>query len=1339
MLFNAARRTARVSYLIAGILLIALAVFTVVARVGLPLLENYKGNIEARVSDYLQRPVNIGELSVRWEGVGPLLQARDVSIDGASDRTVSLDELLIDINFAETLLRGIPIINELSLIGASLAIEKDASGAFSIHGMQASVPTGGAIQPQESTQSESGLDLAAWLFNVRKVGLLDTRFTFFDDDLSQPIVVDHLNIRAENVGDVHQLRLDAQLPEELGGQIKAGIDLQGRAQDLASSDGNLYFQVQQMDTQGLFDLATSVGLTLNSAAMFSHLDAKASIELWGEWQDGRLVSARGPLTIESIKANSQEDIALDSLSANLDYSSANDESTLSASSISISKGSSKLLIDEVQHKVLPQTSAGETNDTVPNWQLKLSAQELALDMVTRVAALALESERPQLAAEFNAAKAGGFMRSLDMTITNSETGPVVDTSVLFEDLALDGQHLLPDIALVNGNLSISDSVGELELTSRDLNFSWAKLNDEQLVLDRVDLKANLNFQDLAKVRVDANAILQDNGVNTNSRAKLLFEQGASPHVDLQTGFTAGDINALKAWIPRKIMPTTASRWIDNAINAGVGSNGSILLFGHLADFPFNNGNGVFKARMDISEGALTFLPTWPQATGIEGSVELDGLTLSATATSAAVGRFTSKSAKANINNLAIPSLNFTATADGGLQNLLDFGTQGPLRAILQPALEGLSGQGDVQMDVSLGLSLYRKPAPERTDIFATNWKPFKVNGSVFLDNNTVYSAISNIEMAGASGAVNFDNRGIKINNIRTSILGHNVTLNAERQDVGRGASTMLNVSGAIEANDVLAHYANPLDQFIRGTSQWQIDLNVPHSLERIAKEGIELNVSSDLVGSELLLPKPFDKASSQRIPFSLTTVFNASPMQQWVAQYGDELRMRATLSDSSLSSLLIDLGQANAEHFASAVDAPGIRVQGTTDEFAADGWIRTVARYIDSLPSGDSASAPDPILPIHVGLSVDQLLLGLRSFGNASLRANSDDVYLNVAVTNQALQGNLRYPREYWSKETALKARVDTLDWRVIEALSDDAPNAGGARSQTANLDPSRLPPIEARVSLLRKNALQLKNLVLRASPNASGLDITTLGFAYDTMRMVGQGSWNSRDPQNVNPSLAGQQDTRLNLVLQSDDFGVGFEEIGLSGIIEDAEGTIELKLNWPGALYSPSVADLDGAVRIDLQSGSITQLEPGAGRVVGLFALQALPRRLNLDFKDLTGAGLAFKNITGSAVIENGMADIPLLQLTGPIGVVDIIGKSDLNTQQFDQKITVLPRVSAALPVIGAITGGASAGIGALVAAGILKALGVDFDRIGLRSYRLTGPWISPEFVPVKTDFGVQ
>ncbi len=139
---------------------------------------------------------------------------------------------------------------------------------------------------------------------------------------------------------------------------------------------------------------------------------------------------------------------------------------------------------------------------------------------------------------------------------------------------------------------------------------------------------------------------------------------------------------------------------------------------------------------------------------------------------------------------------------------------------------------------------------------------------------------------------------------------------------------------------------------------------------------------------------------------------------------------------------------------------------------------------------------------------------------------------------------------------------------------------------------------------------------------------------------------------------------------------------------------------------------------------------------MVGLFALQALPRRLELDFKDVTSDGLAFQRITGDIAIENGVADAVLLQLTGPIGVVDITGQSDFNTREFDQRITVLPRISAALPVIGVISAGATGGIGALVATGFLKAVGIDLDRLGLRDYSLTGKWDNPLFELVDTDY---
>lgn len=154
------------------------------------------------------------------------------------------------------------------------------------------------------------------------------------------------------------------------------------------------------------------------------------------------------------------------------------------------------------------------------------------------------------------------------------------------------------------------------------------------------------------------------------------------------------------------------------------------------------------------------------------------------------------------------------------------------------------------------------------------------------------------------------------------------------------------------------------------------------------------------------------------------------------------------------------------------------------------------------------------------------------------------------------------------------------------------------------------------------------------------------------------------------------------------------------------------------------------------MERGSIVPLEPAAGRIVGLFALQALPRRLDLDFKDVTSDGLAFKSISGDIDIEDGIANVNLVQLNGPIGVVDVTGRSDLNAREFDQRITVLPRVSAALPIIGVISGGASAGIGALVATGILKVLGIDLDRIGLRDFSLTGTWDKPVFQSEKTDY---
>lgn len=1324
MITSAARETARISYLITGILLILLALFTVAARVGLPLVATYKNYMESQVSEYLRSPVEIGDLSLRWEGFGPLLRAKDVSVFETTERLVTLDEILIDINLAKSLLRGLPIINELSLVGANLAIEADSDGQVRLHGMEwvrSESATNDVIDVQKQSD---GVDVVAWLFNARKVGLLDTQLTLIDLKAGSQVEFANLNIRVENDGNMHQLRVDANLPESLGGRLEAGIDLVGNPRTLSTTNGELYLSAESIDLSGLRDLLLLGGFMAEDLPEPLTLDAMASVELWGEWKDGQIVSARGPVKFESIKNAVSHELLLDSASAHLQLTRAGESMDLSVTDLQTTQGSVTLEMEEFRLR-----------NTASTRQFSVAATELPAETVARFATLALASSQPDFAQALANSATEGSIRNFELTFTDDKDAPVIDLIADVDSFSFEGNSKLPAFGPMSGKLALSDSTGQLTLSAQQMPLSWSELNDEQLQLDSLQATIDIDVRNWQKVLLGADIQLADNGIDTSTRVMATFASDTSPHLDIQSRFTAADITELKAWLPRKQLGAAAISWIERAITAGEATDGSLLMFGKVSDFPFEQGDGVFRASVDINDGTLAFLPGWPAASNINGSLELDGFKVTGVAENSTLDKFTVSQTQVTIGNLAAPVVELSSTTSGSFQDAVDFGITGPLKSFLEPAIGDLSGTGVTQMDLSLEYPLFGKPKETDTGLRARLWRSFSIDGSLFLANNDVTFGRAELVLDNAQGAVSFDDNGIAISTLVGQVLGHDVRVSGSTEGQGAAATTTVTIKGAIEANDLLAHYGNPLDQFIRGASQWSATISAPHSINRINRDGVTLDINSDLVGAELLLPAPFDKGTSSTRMFSLSTAFRDSADDQfWEARYGDELRAHVRVVDQDMESLLIELGQAQLSDTSTSLSQPGIRLQGYVPQLAADGWIETIAQYIDSF--AQSEGEPELILPVSVKLDTDALILGRRSLGEATLQANTDEIYLNLAVVNQALKGNMRYPRKHWEKDTALKARVDLLDWSVIDALSEEIEPTPGSVQSSGELDPRLLPPVEARVSLLTKDNIRIRDLVLRAQPNVSGLDITTLGFAYETMRMVGQGHWYLRDPQNVGTGLTDKHVTQLNLVLQSDDFGVGLDEIGLTGMIDDAQGSIEMKLNWPGPLYKPEIANLDGDITVDMRSGSVVPLEPGAGRMVGFFAFQALPRRLNFDFKDMTGAGLAFESIAGSVDIDNGIAEVPLLQLKGPIGVVDIAGTSDLNTQQFDQQVTVLPRVSAALPIIGAISGGASAGIGALVAAGLLKALGIDFDRLGLRTYKLTGDWSDPEFTSVPTDY---
>jgi uncharacterized protein YhdP len=166
------------------------------------------------------------------------------------------------------------------------------------------------------------------------------------------------------------------------------------------------------------------------------------------------------------------------------------------------------------------------------------------------------------------------------------------------------------------------------------------------------------------------------------------------------------------------------------------------------------------------------------------------------------------------------------------------------------------------------------------------------------------------------------------------------------------------------------------------------------------------------------------------------------------------------------------------------------------------------------------------------------------------------------------------------------------------------------------------------------------------------------------------------------------------------------------------------LQLNWPGSPADFVLAKTKGSISFEIKDGRLLEVEPGAGRILGLLSFQALPRRLTLDFSDLFQKGFSFDSLAGSFTIEKGNAHTDNLTMDGPAARIAARGRVGLAAEDYDQRVTVIPSVSAGLPVAGALAGGVGAGAVMFLVEKLIKP---GIDKITKVDYRVTGPWTNP------------
>lgn len=516
---------------------------------------------------------------------------------------------------------------------------------------------------------------------------------------------------------------------------------------------------------------------------------------------------------------------------------------------------------------------------------------------------------------------------------------------------------------------------------------------------------------------------------------------------------------------------------------------------------------------------------------------------------------------------------------------------------------------------------------------------------------------------------------------------------------------------------------------MRGQAAWRAQLG-------FVQGRTELLVTSPLTGLSLDLPAPLSKPAAATWPLRLQT--GGSParpeLQTWSLDLGEVLHLRLERDLSSdLAPVVrsaLGLGQDAPpwpeRGMAAAVRLPRLDTDAWRSLLAAAGTgpgPQADARAASSsgAPSGvgpDLSSGLSPgLTPGQVALRVGELVAGGRRLSNVAvdlrrLHTVADPAWRAQGQTDQG---------EGWIEWRP--ARDATASGRVSAHLSRLDIPASGASEVEAWLErpPAGVPALQLvvddfhwRGKPLGKLEIEAENRSARPGVRASVQEwqLDRLKLSTPDASLLARGLWS-----------AGQR-TSMAFDLSLADGGAFFERMGAGKGMQGGRGRIEGELSWPGSPLAADAGSLRGRFTVALGEGRFLNAEPGAARLFGVLSLQALPRRLLLDFRDVFQQGMAFDTIAGEVNLEGGVARTRNLRVLGVQAAVLIEGSADLRQETQDLRIVAVPELNTATASLAWAALNPAVGLGAFVAQLLLRE---PMTAATTREFHVTGPWGDP------------
>lgn len=1331
---RATRWSLRAIALAVLLILLLIAILSALLRLGSPHIGVYKTEIQAWLSDYLKTPVEIGEMDFSWGGANPRITLDNVSLQGNSGTAVdgvvagdgaavNFRQVWLDLNLPATVFGRGWDINEVTIVGADLDLEYHGEQDFRVRGYDQVRPvqTSSAAAVAEPVSDSAGKEgqrgsrALTWLLAARNAALIDSSVTVHDIKRQREYRLDEINIRASNRGNEHRLQAEVALPEGFGKTLQLDALLESRDGDLQDATGRASLRGEQLVFERWLELMPKRSLDLAGTA---------NIDVSGEWSATKLnlvtATVDSPRIAFGPYPNRDRAMELQHFSSNIDWRRTAKGWLANAAELNFSHAGRATAFEQTSLEIVDK-------DGGRSWRVDSSGEQLDLSLLAQMSetfrTLLPMGEWPTAMAQARpAGELIDWRLSIDRGVRTTNSGglPAVSITGALNNLRTTAYDSIPGVEGIDMQLAIHENAGKLDIRGNQVVFEQAQSFSTPLRLEKIDGVLDvLVSRDEIEISSEA-VVIRDRSLTGDLDFVFRHSEKSPAWLHLNGRYDLAKIADVPLYMPRAMVRPWVAGWLEKSLLAGEASNGQVLFKGPFAGFPFHRTDGEFEAAMNVRNAKLDYLDTWPAVENASGRLAFSKKSMGFELQSGKINGTELLPGKAHIASLFRPVVNLQIQAENSVESYLSFIQSSPIRATLGPALADVKAQGDAQLDVTVNVPLRAKRFREADEVF-------NVRGTLGFENNSLSSSQYRTRLDDVRGDLVFTHLGFEESTLDARYLGKPMTVELHSSGSGKERLSEMIFTGIVDSRALVRHHDLPLDNLVGGASAWYVNVEIPHDNETLDRRGVLLSATSNLRGSVLELPEPLGKTAASAKRLSVSSRFAANgETPVWVVNLGKHGRaLVSSDGDGGLQSLAINLGGGKLDR----QSGEGIRVTGRTDDFSIDDWVAAIAAILDT---PDDGAPPGDWPLISADLQTPNLLLGEKGHGAARIKVTSNGAFLNGVIENSLLRGSVRMPRTADTQGNPVQVRIANADKRLLDGYLD--PDGESAADDEPPVDPLAFPPMNIHLASLKWDDLVLEDLVARTRPDNAGMEITALGFIHDNAQMSGDGFWHWRDPQNINKGSRNQQLSQINLQIRSSDVGRSMDKFGFEATIAEGQGSIDAGIFWDGPIYKPRLEELQGNVKLALRRGRLLDVEPGAARIIGLFALDSLPRRLAFDFTDITAEGMDFDTIDGRLMIAGGVANSELVQLQGPVGVVDVTGYANFVDRTYDQKITVLPRISAALPIIGAISGGATAGIGVLIAGPLLKALGVDFDKIGLIEYAVTGSWDNPSIAPYRT-----